>query len=256
MAQRVVEGTDADAKLKQALLDKEAELRRSLDDADRCSTLQHSCTSALATCTAALATCTAALATSTAALEHAPQLQRASCRPCTVGAHDIQPARHATCAHVAYDRQRHRPAWLSQPLWCMVQGRSHLHRDWARPSHICTGTGLTPPTSAPGLGSPFPHPPKGGAHPSHICTGAGTGAAPCLVLLGVGPPRLNCPELRVGSAAVTACDRPLSPRVTGVQPWTRKRRRWMRHGITTALRFSGWSAPAPSPTRRRSRFRR
>ena len=29
-----------------------------------------------------------------------------------------------------------------------------LHRDWAHPSHICTGTGLTPPTSAPGLGTP------------------------------------------------------------------------------------------------------
>ena len=27
-------------------------------------------------------------------------------------------------------------------------------RDWAPPSHICTVTGLTPPTSAPGLGSP------------------------------------------------------------------------------------------------------
>jgi hypothetical protein len=26
------------------------------------------------------------------------------------------------------------------------------------PSHICTGTGLTPATSAPGLGSPLPHP--------------------------------------------------------------------------------------------------
>ena len=25
------------------------------------------------------------------------------------------------------------------------------------PPHICTGTGLTPPTSAPGLGSPLPH---------------------------------------------------------------------------------------------------
>jgi len=28
----------------------------------------------------------------------------------------------------------------------------HLYRDWAHPAHICTGTGLTPPTSAPGLG--------------------------------------------------------------------------------------------------------
>ena len=30
----------------------------------------------------------------------------------------------------------------------------HLHRDWAHPCHICDGTGLTPATSAPGLGSP------------------------------------------------------------------------------------------------------
>ena len=41
---------------------------------------------------------------------------------------------------------------------------AHLHRDWAHTSHICTGTGLTPPTSAPGLGPP----------PSHICTVLGS----------------------------------------------------------------------------------
>ena len=29
-----------------------------------------------------------------------------------------------------------------------------MHRDWAHPCHICTGTGLTPPTSAPGLTAP------------------------------------------------------------------------------------------------------
>ncbi len=28
----------------------------------------------------------------------------------------------------------------------------HLHRDWAHPYHICTETGLTPPTSARGAG--------------------------------------------------------------------------------------------------------
>ena len=31
--------------------------------------------------------------------------------------------------------------------------RPHLCRDWAHPAHICAGTRLTPPTSAPGLGS-------------------------------------------------------------------------------------------------------
>jgi hypothetical protein len=54
--------------------------------------------------------------------------------------------------------------------------RPHLQRDWAHPSHICTGTGLTPPTSATGLGSPLPHLQRDWAHPSHICTG--TGLAP------------------------------------------------------------------------------
>jgi hypothetical protein len=33
----------------------------------------------------------------------------------------------------------------------------HLRRDWAHPCHICAGTGLTPATSAPGLGlAPLP----------------------------------------------------------------------------------------------------
>ena len=33
----------------------------------------------------------------------------------------------------------------------------HLHRDWADPCHICTGTGPTPATPAPELGPPLPH---------------------------------------------------------------------------------------------------
>jgi hypothetical protein len=59
----------------------------------------------------------------------------------------------------------------------------------ANQSHICTGTGPTPPTSAPGLrlaaatsapgpGSPLPHLHRHrGSHPCHICTGAGLTAA-------------------------------------------------------------------------------
>jgi hypothetical protein len=47
-----------------------------------------------------------------------------------------------TCPHVRWD-------WGS-PL-------PHLRRDWAHPAHICAGTGITPATSAPGLGSPPPH---------------------------------------------------------------------------------------------------
>ena len=49
------------------------------------------------------------------------------------------------------------------------------------PRHICavhlcpigTGTGLTPATSAPGLGSFRPHLHRDWAHPGHICTGTG-----------------------------------------------------------------------------------
>jgi hypothetical protein len=71
----------------------------------------------------------------------------------------------------------------------------HLHQDWpqvglhrrarirpvrrlagARPAHICAGTGLTPPTSAPGPGSPRPHLRRDWAHPCPIC--AGTGLTP------------------------------------------------------------------------------
>ena len=47
----------------------------------------------------------------------------------------------------------------------------HLYRDWARPCHICTGTGLAPATSAPGPGSTFPHLRRDSANASHICAG-------------------------------------------------------------------------------------
>ena len=49
----------------------------------------------------------------------------------------------------------------------------HLHRDWAHPCHICAGTGLTPATSVPGLGSPLPHPSWDWARLCHIWTGNG-----------------------------------------------------------------------------------
>ena len=60
-----------------------------------------------------------------------------------VGAHDI------------------RFAGLSNPVQCHGTAKAsplpHLHRDSAHHCHICTGTRLTPTTSAPGLGSPLPH---------------------------------------------------------------------------------------------------
>ena len=43
-------------------------------------------------------------------------------------------------------------------------------RDWAS-AHICTGTGLAPATSAPGMGSPLPHLHRDWARPFHICAG-------------------------------------------------------------------------------------
>jgi hypothetical protein len=42
-----------------------------------------------------------------------------------------------------------------------------MHRDWAHPCHICTGTGLTSATCAPGLASPLPHLQQDWAHQVH-----------------------------------------------------------------------------------------
>jgi hypothetical protein len=53
-----------------------------------------------------------------------------------------------------------------------------------RPNHGCTGTGLAPATSAPGLGSPRRHWPQHWAHPCHICHR--TGLAPATSAPGLG----------------------------------------------------------------------
>ena len=49
------------------------------------------------------------------------------------------------------------PLEAPPPLFTSAPGLGsplpRLHRDLARPAHICAGTGLNPPTSAPGLGS-------------------------------------------------------------------------------------------------------
>ncbi len=47
----------------------------------------------------------------------------------------------------------------------------HLRRDWAQPGHICTGTGRTPATSAPGLGSPRPQLHRDWAQPTALRSG-------------------------------------------------------------------------------------
>ncbi len=73
----------------------------------------------------------------------------------------------------------------------------HLRRDWARPFHICAGTGPAHSTSAPrlgspistsppGLGPPLPHLRRDCARPSHIC--AGTGPAHSTSAPRLGPP--------------------------------------------------------------------
>jgi hypothetical protein len=43
--------------------------------------------------------------------------------------------------------------------------------DWAQPCHVCAGTGLSPATSAPGLGAPLPRLRRDWAHPCHVCAG-------------------------------------------------------------------------------------
>ena len=50
-------------------------------------------------------------------------------------------------------------------------GVPHLHRDWAHRCHICTRTGLTPATSAQGLGPSQPHLHRDWARSCNICTG-------------------------------------------------------------------------------------
>ena len=57
----------------------------------------------------------------------------------------------------------------SPPPWRL----EHLTRLGVRLCHICTGTGLASPKSAPGPGSLLPHLRRDRARPCHICTGTG-----------------------------------------------------------------------------------
>ncbi len=67
----------------------------------------------------------------------------------------------------------------------------HICADWARLRHICSGTGLAVPTSAPGSGSPRPHLHRDCARRCHIC--AGIGLSPPTSAPG---PGLSRPHLR------------------------------------------------------------
>ncbi len=75
----------------------------------------------------------------------------------------LWPHMHASAHACASERTRHqqRP-WERMPLPAAAPVRtspatSDPHRDWARPCHICTGTGPAPATSAQGPGPRLPH---------------------------------------------------------------------------------------------------
>jgi hypothetical protein len=75
----------------------------------------------------------------------------------------------------------------------------------ADPAHICTGTGGSAATSAPGLGSPLPHLHRHWAHSGHICTE--TGLTPARSASGQGSPAAtSAPGL--GSPAGTSAPGP------------------------------------------------
>jgi hypothetical protein len=57
--------------------------------------------------------------------------------------------------------------------------RRLCRRHQAIESSACTRIGLTPATSAPGLGSPLPHLCRDWAHPCHICTGSARARSAC-----------------------------------------------------------------------------
>jgi hypothetical protein len=52
------------------------------------------------------------------------------------------------------DRPAVWPRWAHPPTTAATGPCRIFTRDWARPFHLCAGTGLTPTTSAPGLGVP------------------------------------------------------------------------------------------------------
>ena len=80
--------------------------------------------------------------------------------------------------HLPMPTSRQAFAWpLPHPRW-----------GWTPPCNIRADTGLTPATSAPGLGSPLPHPCRDWAHPCHICARAGL--TPATSAPGLGSPSL------------------------------------------------------------------
>ena len=86
------------------------------------------------------------------------------------------------------------------------------------PGLVFTGTGLTPPTSSPGLGSPIHICTRTGLTPAHICTR--TGRAPATSAPGLGSP-LPTSAPGLGSPSPLPHLRP-----DWVQPLPHRRRDW------------------------------
>ena len=82
----------------------------------------------------------------------------------------------------------------------------HLLQDSAHSCHICNGTRLTPATSAPGLGSRLPHLHRDWAHPGHICTG--TGLTPATSAPGLGSRRPQLQQDRAHPSQIRTGTRP------------------------------------------------
>jgi hypothetical protein len=129
-------------------------------------------------------------------------------------------------------------------LTALPVSRRHLR-------HICAGTGLTPATSAPGLGSPPPHLRRDWTHSGHICTRAGL--APAHICAGTSlTPATSAPRL----GAVGLVCRLRSRRASRL---TRCSSREMRFAhcrlLSAACRCATWTSSVTGSLRCRSRSR-
>jgi hypothetical protein len=152
---------------------------------------QHArCNTQQATCNRQHARCNMQHATPSTQQE-TRRIQQATCR--MQHAHAKSGAPNATCtpsqkssppssaAAALLNALQHKPRLLP-----MLRNGTARHvaamRAGLTPARICTGTGPTPATSTPGLGSPLTHLHRDWAHPSHICTGTWLtphASAPC-----------------------------------------------------------------------------
>ena len=82
------------------------------------------------------------------------QLPRGSDHPCARPRPGVQRHRVAPAERRAAIAERPIAANHFRRYSARAPTLPHMHRDWAHPCHICRGTGLTPATYAPGLGSP------------------------------------------------------------------------------------------------------